>query len=126
MSKLAVKDSHERRPFKPQIYKSRGQGRSYDQRTYQTRPNDRNRSYDMGNNARQNYQGNRFRENFRRDYRQNSRERYRNERNSNSDRSRDREIGQEREPLQEIIGGIEALTAIDLDQGPEQVQIGIG
>ena len=36
------------------------------------------------------------------------------------------EIGQEREPLQEIIEGIEALTAIDLDQGPEQVQIGIG
>ena len=36
------------------------------------------------------------------------------------------EIGQEREPLQEIIEGIEALTAIDLDQGPEQVQIVIG
>ena len=35
-------------------------------------------------------------------------------------------IGQEREPLQEIIEGIEALTAIDLGQGPEQVQIGIG
>ena len=55
MSKLAAKDSHERRPFKPQTYKSRGQGRSYDWRTYQTRPNDRNRSYDTGNNARQNY-----------------------------------------------------------------------
>ena len=36
------------------------------------------------------------------------------------------EIGQEREPLQEIIEGIEALTVIDLYQGPEQVQIGIG
>ena len=36
MSKLAAKDNHERRPFKPQIYKSRGQSRSYDQRTYQT------------------------------------------------------------------------------------------
>ena len=35
-------------------------------------------------------------------------------------------IGQEREPLPEIIEGIEALTVIDLDQGPEQVQIGIG
>ena len=43
MSKLAAKDNHERRPFKPQIYKSRGQSRSYDQRTYQTRPNDRNK-----------------------------------------------------------------------------------
>ena len=29
MSKLAVKDSHERKPFKPQIFKSRGQNRSY-------------------------------------------------------------------------------------------------
>ena len=35
-------------------------------------------------------------------------------------------IGQEREPLQEIIEGIGALTAIDLDQGPEQIKIGIG
>ena len=33
-------------------------------------------------------------------------------------------IDQEREPLQEIIEGIEALTVIGLDQGPEQVQIG--
>ena len=36
------------------------------------------------------------------------------------------EIGQEREPSQEIIEEIEALTVIDLGQGPEQVQIGIG
>ena len=35
-------------------------------------------------------------------------------------------IGHEREPLQEIIEGIEVLTVIDLDQGPEQVKIGIG
>ena len=31
MSKLAAKDSHERKPFKLQIYKSRGQSRSYGQ-----------------------------------------------------------------------------------------------
>ena len=30
-SKLAAKDSHKRIPFKPQIYKSRGQNRSYGQ-----------------------------------------------------------------------------------------------
>ena len=40
MSKLAVKDNNEKRPFKPQIYKSRGsypqsQNRSYSQRGYQ-------------------------------------------------------------------------------------------
>ena len=29
MSRLAAKDSHEKRPFKPQIYKGRGQNRSY-------------------------------------------------------------------------------------------------
>ena len=32
MSMLAAKDSHERKPFKPQIYKFRGQSRSYGQR----------------------------------------------------------------------------------------------
>ena len=36
MSRLAAKDSYEKRLFKPQIYKSRGQNRSYSQRGYQT------------------------------------------------------------------------------------------
>ena len=31
MSKLTAKDSHKRRPFKPHIYESRGQNRSYGQ-----------------------------------------------------------------------------------------------
>ena len=39
MSKLAATDNHERRPFKPQIYKSRGQNRSYGQGRYQPRSN---------------------------------------------------------------------------------------
>ena len=43
MSRLAAKDSHEKRPFKPQIYKSRGQNRSYIQVSYQNRPDSRNR-----------------------------------------------------------------------------------
>ena len=34
MSKLAAKDSYKRRPFKPQVYKSRGQNRSYGQGGY--------------------------------------------------------------------------------------------
>ena len=55
MSKLAAKDSHERRPFKPQIYKSRGQNRSYGQGGYQARSNDRNKGYGANNNTRQNY-----------------------------------------------------------------------
>ena len=44
MSKLAATDNHERRPFKPQIYKSKGQNRSYGQGRYQPRSNDRNRA----------------------------------------------------------------------------------
>ena len=55
MSKLVVKDSYKRRPFKPQIYKSRGQNRSYGQGGYQARSNDRNKDYNMNNNTRQNY-----------------------------------------------------------------------
>ena len=39
MNRLAVRDSNEKRPFKPQIYKSRGQNGSYNQRGYQNRNN---------------------------------------------------------------------------------------
>ena len=35
MSRLAAKDSHEKKTFKPQIYKSRGQNRSYNQDSFQ-------------------------------------------------------------------------------------------
>ena len=43
MNKLAAKDNHEKRPFKPQIYKSRGQNRSFDWENFQNRPSNRNR-----------------------------------------------------------------------------------
>ena len=39
MSKLAATDSHKRRLFRPQIYKSGGQNRSYNQGGYQPRSN---------------------------------------------------------------------------------------
>ena len=94
MSNLAGTDNHNRRPFKPQIYKSRGQNRSYGQGRYQPRSNDRNRGYDADSNTRQNHQGNRFRGNFRGNSRQSGREGYRNERygnNNNRDRNRLRE-----------------------------------
>ena len=58
MSRLAAKDSHEKRPFKPQIYKSRGQNRSYDQGSYQNRSGSRNREQFPDNRSRQNYRGN--------------------------------------------------------------------
>ena len=73
MSKLGAKDSHERKPFKPQIYKSRGQSRSYGQGGYQARSDSGNRGYIANNSSRQNYRGNRFRGNFRGYGRQNKR-----------------------------------------------------
>ena len=117
MSKLAVTENHKRRPFKPQVYKSRGQNRSYGQERYQSRPNHRNRGYGTDSNNRQNYRGNRSRGNFRGNNRQNSRERYRDVRygnNNNGDRNRLRE---------RVFAGSyqreEVLAMIDLDQGPE-------
>ena len=73
MSKLAAKDSHERKPFKPQIYKSRGQSRSYSPGGYQARSDNGNRGYGVNNSSGQNYRGNRFRGNFRGHGRQNNR-----------------------------------------------------
>ena len=55
MSKLVVTEDHERRPIKSQIYKSRGQNRSYSQGRYQPRSYDRSRGYDTDSNTRQNY-----------------------------------------------------------------------
>ena len=46
MSRLAAKDSHEKRPFKPQIYRSRGQNRSYSWENFWNRSNSRNRGQD--------------------------------------------------------------------------------
>ena len=54
MSRLAAKDNHVR-PFKPQIYKSRGQNRSYGQGSYQNRSGSRNRGQFTDNRPRQNY-----------------------------------------------------------------------
>ena len=43
MSKLVTTENFERRPFKPQIYKSRGQNRSYGQQRYHPRSYGRKR-----------------------------------------------------------------------------------
>ena len=113
MSKLAATDKHERRPFKPQIYKSRGQNRSYGQGRYQPRSNDRNRSYGTDRDTRQNYQGSRSRGKFRGNNSQDSRERYRNERYGNhNNRNRSGE--------RMFVGNIEktdVLAMIGLDPG---------
>ena len=55
MSKQAATDNHKKRPFKQQIYKSRGQNRSYGQGRYQPRSNDRKRICGTDRDTRQNY-----------------------------------------------------------------------
>ena len=63
MSRLAARDSYDKGPFKPQIYKSRGQNRSYNQKGYQTRrgrSDSRNRGQYGNNRPRQDYRDNNF------------------------------------------------------------------
>ena len=62
MSRLAAKDSHKKRPFKPQIYKSRGQNRSFNQGSYQNKPDSRNRGQYTCSRPRQNYRDSNFEE----------------------------------------------------------------
>ena len=93
MSRLAVKDTHVKRPFKPQIYRSRCQHRSYSQESYQNRLDSRNRGQFMDNRPRQNYRGKNFRGNTIGYDRQNKRRNYGNERDNdyNRDRNKSRE-----------------------------------
>ena len=90
MNRLVPKDTHEKRPFKPQIHKSRGQHRSYGQENYQSRLGSRNRGQFMDNRPRQNYRKNNFRGNTRGYSRQNNRGDYRNERYNDYNRDRNR------------------------------------
>ena len=90
MSRLAAKDNHEKRPFKPQIYESRGQNRSFNQKNFQNRPGNRKRGQNTSSRPRQNYGDNSFRGNFRGYGRQNSRGGYRNDRHKDYNRGRNR------------------------------------
>ena len=60
MSRLAAKDSHQKRPVKPHIYKSRGQNRSYNQESFQNRPNSRNSRQYTSSRPKQNYRDSNF------------------------------------------------------------------
>ena len=93
MSRLAAKDSYEKRPFKPQIYKSRGQNRSYNQRGYQNRSgrsDSRTRGQYGNNRPRQNYRDNNFQGNTRGYGIQDNRGEYRDNRCNEYNRSRNR------------------------------------
>ena len=99
LGRLAAKDNHKKRPFKPQIYQGRGQNKNFGQRNYQ----DRNRSSNRSNSrdggqfrdrpmSEQNYRGNNFQGNPRGYNRHNSRGEYRDNsyRHNNYNRGRDR------------------------------------
>ena len=58
MSRLVAKDNSEKRPFKPQIYKNRGQNRNYQNRS--NRSDSRNRGQYGNNRLTQNYRDNNF------------------------------------------------------------------
>ena len=62
MSRLAAKDSHEKRPIKPQKYKSRDQNRPYNQESFQNRPSSRNMGQYTSSRPRQNYRDSNFEE----------------------------------------------------------------
>ena len=125
MSRLAAKDTHEKKPFKPQIYKSRGQHRSYGQGSYQTMSGSRNRGQFMDNRPRQNYRGNNFRGTL-----EDMVDKIMEETMQMKDiiTTIETEIGQEKGHLQEItvVTETEAQVLVDCDQGLELIQIGTG
>ena len=129
MSRLAAKDSYEKRSFKLQIYKSRGQNRPYNQRGYQNRSGrsgSRNRGQYGNNKPRQNYRDNNFLGNTRGYGRQDNRGEYREIIGTMN--IIEAEIGQEKGHSQEITVtiGIEVPVTVDQDQGLELVLTGIG
>ena len=126
MSRLAAKENHEKRPFKPQIYKSRGQNRFFNQDNFQNKPNDRDRGQNTKSRPRQNYRDNSSQGNFRGYGRQNHRGGYRNDRHNDYYTGRNR---QEKGYLQEIIvvvAEIEVQVTVDTGQAPELIQTEIG
>ena len=90
MSRLAAKDSHEIRPFKPQIYKSRGQNRSYNQGSYQNRAHSSKREQFTNSRPRQNYRNSNFQGHIRGYGRQNNRGGYGNDKHDDYNRGRNR------------------------------------
>ena len=124
MSRLAAKDSHEKRPFKPQIYKSRAQNQSYNQESFQNRTNSRNRGQYTSSGPNKTIETN-FQGNSRGYGRQNDRGGYRNDRHNDYNRGIiEAGIDQEKGHSQEIIvvAGIDVHVTVDLGQVLELVQ----
>ena len=90
MSRLAAKDNHEKRPFKPQIYKTSSQNRSFNQENFQNRQSNSSRGQNSSSRPRQNHRDNSSRGNFIGYGRQSSRGRYRIDRHDDYNRGRNR------------------------------------
>ena len=91
MSRLAAKASYEKRPFKPQINKNRGQSRG----VYQNRGgrlDSRSREQYRNTRPRQHYRDSTFQGNTRGYGRQNNRGEYRNDRHNDYNRGKNRSI----------------------------------
>ena len=131
LGRLAAKDNHKKRLFKPQIYKGRG---NFSQRNYQdrNRSNNRSNSRDRGQfrdrpRSQQNYRGSSFQGNFRGYSRQTA------EGNIETiaiDVIITIEVGldQEKGHSQEVTAVIElgVQVVVDLGQDPGPIPIGIG
>ena len=122
MSKLAAKDSHERKPFKPQIYKSRGQSRSYGQEG--TKPG---QTMEMGDIEQIIVQGKIIEATDLEEISEGMVDKIIEKITGMKDMVITIEIGigQGNELLQGVMEEIEALAMTGLDQVPELVQIGI-
>ena len=90
MSRLAAKGYHEKRAFKPQIYRSRGQNRSFNWENLQNKPSNMNRGQYTCSRPRQNYRDNSSQGKFRGYGRQNSSGGFRNDRHNEYNRGRNR------------------------------------
>ena len=135
LGRLAAKDDNDKRPFKPQIYQSRGRGQNigYSQRSYQSGNRLGNRS---GSRDRGQFGWGIDRPRFQQNYRRNNFEECtRGYRRQNSRGSIEMigvmvtikvGIGQERDDSQEIIPltEIEVQTIVDQHQDLEPVPIG--
>ena len=105
----------QKRPFKPQVYKSRGQNRSYNQGGYQNRSSRSDRGQYGNKRSRQNYRNNNFQGNTRGYGRQDNRGDYRDNRCTMN--IIEAGMGQEKEHPQGIMVTIEIEVPVTVDQG---------
>ena len=136
LGRLAAKDNHDKRPFKPQIHQGRGRGqnRNFNQRNYQDRNRINNRSNSRDRvqfrdrtRSEQNYSGSNFQGNFRGYGRQDSRREYRDNNYRCNDYNRVG-IDQDKGHCQGVTAAkeLKVQVVVDLVQDPEPVPIGTG